>query len=276
MLKKLIKHEWQDTWMVGTICSIVIVVLTIIGMILLSSDIWQRSASRGGSAEAYTMLLYITYFMMLFFGALGFVLVIKYFFFYRYYKNLFTDHGYLMNTLPVKSTDLINAKLIVAVIWQLISYLLIVVAAFGLFFAAVDGFESFSAAYRALLDDADVWGELAKMLPGIIAGIIICILTPFCTTLIMYAAVGVGQLSKKHKFLVAVLLLLGFNIAMQFASQMLTLPFNLMISDLPMSEDRASAATNIFSVVWLIIVAAATVGLYFANKYFLEKRLNLE
>ena len=46
MLSKLIKHEWKDTYMVGTVCSIVVVVLTIIGMLLFSLDVWGESASR--------------------------------------------------------------------------------------------------------------------------------------------------------------------------------------------------------------------------------------
>ena len=41
MLKKLINHEWKDTWSVGTVCSLIVVGLAIIGMIIFSLDIWR-------------------------------------------------------------------------------------------------------------------------------------------------------------------------------------------------------------------------------------------
>ncbi|MFR7768693.1 MAG: hypothetical protein ACLU0Z_08965 [Oscillospiraceae bacterium] len=37
----------------------------------------------------------------------------------RFYRNLMTDEGYLMFTLPVSTTELICSKLIVSVVWFL-------------------------------------------------------------------------------------------------------------------------------------------------------------
>ena len=106
MLKKLIKHEWKDTWSVGTTCSVIVLVLTIIGLFVLNEDIWRESANRSDMAEDFTVITMMLYLMMFVWGLVAAAFVVRYYFFWRYYKNLFTDQGYLMNTLPVKSTDL--------------------------------------------------------------------------------------------------------------------------------------------------------------------------
>lgn len=276
MLKKLIKHEWKDTWAVGTICCAVVVVMTLIGMVLLSSDIWGQSASRSDEAEAFTGMMYVMYFMMLFWGVVGCVLVIKYFYFYRYYKNLFTDQGYLMNTLPVKSTDLINSKWIVAVIWQFIAKLLVVFAVVGLIIAAMGNLDysltEFVQDFNTFMQEMD-WTEFGQVIPVEICAILCTLMSPFTGTLVMYAAVGIGQMSKKYKFLVAVLVLLGINMGIQFGVRIMALPLTLGMDTNNWPE---MLTINLIAIVVTLIMAGITVGLYFANKYFLEKKLNLE
>lgn len=48
----------------------------------------------------------------------------------RFYKNLFTDEGYLMHTLPVSENTHIGAKLITSTVWMLISIIVIFLAIF--------------------------------------------------------------------------------------------------------------------------------------------------
>lgn len=276
MLKKLIKHEWKDTYPVGTTCCIVVIIMTIIGMILLSLDVWNQSAGRSDAAESFTIIMFSMYFMMLFWGVIAAVLVIKYYYFYRYYKNLFTDQGYLMNTLPVKSTDLINSKLIVSVIWQYLSGIVVAFAVFGLVFAAVGNFgditfAEFCSGLKELLDEMD-WAQFGEAVPMIIVSILSGLLSPIASTLLMYVAVGIGQLCKKSKFLISVLILIGFNIVLQFVVRIFTLPLTLMMEN----EMPSITTINIMSVIGFIIGIAITIGLYFANKFFLEKKLNLE
>lgn len=276
MLKKLFRHEWKDTWVVGTVCAIVVVALTIIGMLLFSMDIWSASASRGDRAMALTQSMVAIYFMLFVWGVIGAVCVIKYYFFYRYYKNLFTDHGYLMHTLPVKSTELINAKLFVTIIWQYISSALVTFAVVGLMLSALGNateltFHDFAKAINEIMRQMD-WEAVVRALPTIVSAVVYMLLAPVFGTLLMYAAIGVGQLNKKHKLLVSVLILLGFNMAIQTIAQLMAMPLNLGMWDrLP-----SLTTVNIISVVLLLVYIGATVGLYFANKYFVEKKLNLE
>jgi len=229
--------------------------------------------------EGFTATMIAFYFMMLVFGIIGVVLVVRYFFFYRYYKNLFTDHGYLMNTLPVKSTDLIFSKLIVGVIWQFLIWIVVVASIIGMILAMVvnageiqisdfwDAFKEFFEALRWMFRDED----FMELSPFFICTMLAAVFWPIAELLLMYAAVGIGQLSKKRKFLVAVFILIGFNMVKSLVVNMISIPIALVSENLP-----SQFTMNLMAVIGLVITIGMIIGLYFANKYFLEKKLNLE
>ncbi len=274
MLKKLIKHEWKDTWAVGTTCSIIVLVLTIIGVFIFNEDIWQESVNRGGTAETLTAITMMFYFMMFTWGLVAAAFVVRYYFFWRYYKNLFTDHGYLMNTLPVKSTDLINAKLIVAVIWQ---YIIGIVIGLGIFVLLMGMFGGMSNWNEFWHEFAEIWREInwsefGESVPFLICMFICMLLAPIGGVLLMYAAVGIGQMVKKYKFLVSVLILIGLLIARQAIASYAMLPFSLAMNE----REVTTTMVNIGSFITVLVLAGAIIGLYFLNKYFLEEKLNLE
>ncbi|MBD5541205.1 MAG: hypothetical protein HDR00_08425 [Lachnospiraceae bacterium] len=276
MLKKLIKHEWKDTWAVGTTCSIIVLVLAIIGMFVLREDIWRESANRSETAESFTAITMMLYFMMFVWGLIAAAFVVRYYFFWRYYKNLFTDHGYLMNTLPVKSTDLINAKLFVAVIWQYIISIIIGLAIFVLIMGMVVGISPYSWS-EFWQDFAELWREInwsefGEYVPFLICMFLCMLLAPIGSVLLMYTAVGIGQMVKKYKFLVSVLILIGLLIAKQAIASYASLPFSLAMNE----WDITTTMVNIGSFIAVLVLSGAIIGLYFLNKYFLEQKLNLE
>lgn len=276
MLKKLIKHEWKDTWSVGTTCSVIVLVLTIIGLFVLNEDIWRESANRSDMAEDFTVITMMLYLMMFVWGLVAAAFVVRYYFFWRYYKNLFTDQGYLMNTLPVKSTDLINAKLIVAVIWQYIISIIIGLGIFVLVMGVVGGIAPYSWSefwqeLQELFREID-WSEFGEFVPFLICMFLCMLLAPIGSVLLMYTAVGIGQMVKKYKFLVSVFILIGLLIARQAITSYASLPFSLAMNE----WDITTTMVNIGSFISVLVLTGAIIGLYFLNKYFLEKRLNLE
>ena len=281
MLSKLIKHEWKDTYMVGTVCSIIVVILTIIGMLLFSLDIWNESASRESEfAVEFTGTMVMLYFVMMVYGIAALIMVVRYFFFWRYHKNLFTDQGYLMNTLPVKSSDLIKSKLIVGVIWQYIAgfvvgvSIVLLVGTMVISIGEMTMAEFIEGVGEMFIDfQTEVLGdpEALKALPLAISYLIILIVSPVFDLLLMYTAVGIGQLSKKHKFLLAVVVLIGFNLAIQTVSSFASLPVTLL-----MDGDNILSVYNTLCVSIAIIMVAGSFGLYYLSKHFLEQKLNLE
>lgn len=272
MLKKLIKYEWKDTRIVGIICNGIVLALAVIGVLLFSLDIWNESGMRNEMMAELTGVTMVLYFVMLVWGIVAACLVVKYYFFYRYYKNLFTDQGYLMNTLPVKSTELLNAKLIVALLWRYITIIVITVSIVAMGSSMIGGIGDIPVKEALIeLREMDVdWDNFFRTLPTLISEIIYILIAPIGSMLWTYTAVCLGQTSKKHKFLVSVLILIGFSLLLQVVVSYMTLPFSLMM------KEPSVTTVNIISVTLLVVYIAVIIGLYFINKYFLEKKLNLE
>lgn len=277
MLKKLIKHEWKDTWLIGTICSIIVLAFAVIGLFIFNEDVWQKSTARSDMASNLTMLTMSLYLMTFFIGLTATAFIVKYYFFWRYYKNLFTDQGYLMNTLPVKCTDLINAKLIVAVIWH---YIINIVIGLGIIILIM----CFSSSIIPSHDEARFWQEILELYQEIVLskigahipfliGISLCgLLAPVVNVLLMFTAVGIGQLAKKNKFLFSVLILIGFMFCRRTIAYFISMPIALVMDTRVTSTNAVDAASFIF----VFIFTGAIIVLYLLNKYFLKKKLNLE
>ena len=124
MLSKLLKYEFRAT---GRI------MLPVYALLLVTAGGTSVTGSLMGRYPESTVLsIFRTLFMTLFaFTTFGVLLLTLVLMVYRFYKNLMTDEGYLMFTLPVSRSQLIWSKLIVSMAWGILSAVL----------AALDGDE---------------------------------------------------------------------------------------------------------------------------------------
>ena len=274
MLKTLLKYEWKDTWGLCTACNGIALILSVIGALMIS--LWHYSDDKTFTDTQTTMLgvAFSFYIIIYIVSVFAIVLVMKYYFFVRYYKNLFTDQGYLMHTLPVKSTDLINSKLIIAVLWQFITGIVVGICIVIIVFSFADIFGELSIMdFKEAFHDIETeFDEIVKGVPLIASGIISGLVTPIFEILLMYMAVGIGQQSKKNRLFLSVMVLIGLYVGKRFISSCLSVPLQMLL----INEDVSLTAVNVGAVLVVLAIIAMTVGLYFLNKYFLEKKLNLE
>lgn len=274
MLKTLLKYEWKDTWGLCTACNGIALILSVIGALMIS--LWHYSDDKTFTDTQTTMLgvAFSFYIIIYIVSVFAIVLVMKYYFFVRYYKNLFTDQGYLMHTLPVKSTDLINSKLIIAVLWQFITGIVVGICIVIIVFSFADIFGELSIMdFKEAFHDIEMeFDEIVKGIPLIAFGIISGLVTPIFEILLMYMAVGIGQQSKKNRLFLSVMVLIGLYMGKRFISSCLSVPLQMLV----INEDVSLTTVNVGAVLVALAIIAMTVGLYFLNKYFLEKKLNLE
>ncbi|MBO5451923.1 MAG: hypothetical protein J6A11_10335 [Lachnospiraceae bacterium] len=274
MLKTLLKYEWKDTWGLCTACNGIALILSVIGALMIS--LWHYSDDKTFTDTQTTMLgvAFSFYIIIYIVSVFAIVLVMKYYFFVRYYKNLFTDQGYLMHTLPVKSTDLINSKLIIAVLWQFITGIVVGICIAIIVFSFADIFGELSIMdFKEAFHDIEMeFDEIVKGIPLIASGIISGLVTPIFEILLMYMAVGIGQQSKKNRLFLSVMVLIGLYMGKRFLSSCLSVPLQMLV----INEDISLTTVNVGAVLVALAIIAMTVGLYFLNKYFLEKKLNLE
>lgn len=266
MLKKLFVHEWKDTWKVPALLVLVVAGLTFIGAFFLNSKILEKMDK---STFLTTTIVFYVFAYVASIAALSMITGI--YFWYRFYRNLFTDQGYLMHTLPVKASELIWSKFFVCAIWQLVSAAVqllsictILNSAFGIF----KGFKfSDLFAFFKEMPDAEK--------PQCILMMILMLLL-FASLFIMgilmeYAAICIGQIFHKHRIGAAILIYIGLYMAMQSISTYAMIPINMLEFDLNSPTPLLLAATGA-----LVVVVAVTVGLYFICHNSMSNKLNLE
>ena len=107
MFGKRFKHVVKATARLLLPLYVVIVVLTIMDRIVLNLDVFE------GIMFFIPGMLTTLYVISL----IAIVVVTIVMLIIRFYKNLISDEGYLMFTLPVKTHQLINAKMFASTIW---------------------------------------------------------------------------------------------------------------------------------------------------------------
>lgn len=219
MLKKLFVHEWRSFWKVPAAMCLFALAYALIGALTFQTDLWTsdywlvRLVLVFGSI-GYFILLIAPAIVLLIYTAL------------RFYQNLFTDEGYLMHTLPVKKWELITAKGLVAVIWNVITTITTLLAVFlvvllismssrygGVTWA--DLTESFAQFFHEAIP---IVKEMFRMPVWMVALLFLgsFIVGAFYNTLLLYASVSIGHLWKKHPMAGTVLSYIGFYLAISF------------------------------------------------------------
>lgn len=220
MLGKLIKHDFFAMGRLLGPAYIVMLVIALLGrgMTWLAT----RKAIMEGAAPAIghiisllSSLLTIAYviapFVIIFLA--GFYGI------YRFYKNIFTDEGYLMNTLPTTPLNLVFSKLLNALIWMLFT-LLIAAASWYISVGHIDTLrDMISQVWEAITqlffrNREAIHNELGVPLWVFVVEMLLLMLTWFARFAITwFFAIAFGQLiSKNHKVLGAIGVYLGLEI----------------------------------------------------------------
>ena len=260
MLGKLLKYEFKSTGrMFGVIYLVILILSLMIGLLgrrylTMSVAIWNHDGIR----LAALAILIVAYFVMLVaMVVVTFVVILQ-----RFYKNLLEGEGYLMHTLPVPTWMLVASKLIAAVIWDILGFVIIILSLAVITFTGgvfTDAMPEISSLIQNLLwifDSANIGtaGVTANALLNAVFGI-----------LMFYLAMAIGGSAKRHKktcsilaFIVIVILFMAVQmILLNFWGGMLVTERSMLISD----------------TVITAICCAAFFGL---STLFLQKRLNLE
>lgn len=193
---------------------------------------------------------------------------------YRFYKNFATDEGYLMFSLPVKSGTHITAHLLSGLLFETVSILLLFGSVFLVFsHISTDGGQTL----KELLPQLGAFLEEFSNYLGIpvFAGVMYLIIVPLFVMAVnlffFYLCIAIGQTFAKNKLLASVVVYLVLNTVLQILTVILVFAVGYALHTLPIVTliDIALAAIP-------LILAAAAIILFFANRHLLTRRLNLE
>lgn len=191
MVKKLFKHEIN-----AYLRTIIPMHMVLIGIAILSRFVQLFD----NNSVSYNIVFYSS---IVAFGIGVVVCIILTFVFgiRRFYTNLFTSEGYLSFTLPVTPTQHIIVKNIVAVMSQISSIIMILVATCIITFGDVC-IELFKAAGYLIKLVYQEWGQHTTLF---ILEIILALVVGISTTyMLFYACIALGQRAKKNRVAAAV------------------------------------------------------------------------
>ncbi len=100
MLKKLLKHEWKETWRIPALACALMIILTLVSVICFTRMSPPANADELNAGAFVLMMFYVLTISCV-------SVVVSIYIAVRFYKNLYTDEGYLMHTLPVTPRQLL-------------------------------------------------------------------------------------------------------------------------------------------------------------------------
>lgn len=207
----------------------------------------------------------------------------------RYYKNFFSDEGYLTFTLPVTPHELLWSKIISAMVWifgALVTTCLAFVSLFGSLYlvaAASEGIDvnmmissiaeslrqAFGEISTVYFGSAEAWFAILRMaLTSVLLGIVQLILYYFAITL------G-AMVSKKHKVWASIGMYIAINAGISTFNGILsfiTVGIVSIVSKGDVSAFSAAVAGYVQDAAMLIV----GIVVYFITVRILQKKVNLE
>ncbi len=261
MLGKLIKHEANATGRMFIPMYFIVLILSVVNRVLISINIYGGILSiiKGFMISAYVISIIAAL-------VVTFVIIII-----RFYKNLMSDEGYLMFTLPAKSSQLINSKLIVSILWSIAS-ILIVMASLLIFFGTSKNMQEL----RGFIDQAIGTMKLGfgnKYILLIVEFIIMMLLSLIQNIMLIYVSISVGHLFNGHKVLGSFVSYIVINTIQQIITTLILVAWAYLAGST--LEGLEAIPQQVFPFAIIVSTLFSTL-FYFGTNYIFKRKLNLE
>ncbi len=261
MLKKLLKYEYGATYKLYLASYVILLALALINRIVfeieLSDNVVLLSISR------MFLITTILSCIGLYFATLIFSL-------FRFYKNLFTDEGYLMFTLPVSPLKLIISKIIVGMTWVLSSFFII---------AGAITIMLYNTSNMKLI--MEIWyfvgdGVLQVMFNGQILQFVLYmikyIIGVFSTVCFIYLAVAFGQMIlPRHKIAGSILSYFMISMISSIISGIVTILYYIVLR---IDLNTSHVPSSYYGLTGFLTLGFAVLSIFLINN-ICKKHLNL-
>ncbi len=295
MLGKLIKHDFNSLSRVLFPTQLAVFGATIIATIgfAINFKAEYNHVQMGGFVGLMRLITgFLSGIMVL--AIIAASILVAFIIFQRFYKNLMCDEGYLTFTLPVTTSEILWSKLITAMLWTLISGVVI--------FICLNIFILFGTDSRNFVN-MDVYREIGRMLHEVNVTVgariiwpileiaLFAIIATACNILHVYLALIIGGIvSQKHKILASIGFYFVINIAISIVSTIVQyfLAGSMVITFEGFNGVRWDAQSGLAAYnyivsalqpyFWSYFVLTAAIGaaLFVLSHYFLKNKLNLE
>lgn len=283
MLKKLIKYEMLSISRTAFPLMLVALAMSIISSILLTiqerlfsshrldSDIFVIPSAILGILQVMSFLVIYTSFF-----AVSIIILM------RFYKNFFTDEGYLTFTLPVTANEQLIAKVVSGFAWEIIATLTLFAAiSLNLLLNTALGNTIFSLEMLKMIKNLfqTFFREIYDIVGAnigfyIIELVVLILVSAVSNLLVFYLAITIGSISaKKHRLLRAIGAFFVIDTIRSIASSIIVQIFNLTITSV---VKQFHITVHIYLLSAIVVSAAVGVAAFLLCRRMLTHKLNLD
>lgn len=278
MLTKLIKYEWKSIWRAAAIINAFTIVVTILGLFCLytpfsRSGLTEYNQSFTGPILFSLVLYYVT--------IIGVSLAASIFVAIRFYKNLYTDEGYMMHVLPVTHRQLLLSKLIIHSLFTLFTGLLVLISVIVLFLPLMS-LQTSQTLYTLWPEINNVFFEAFGMppLPLALYFLFIMIIGSISGILMIYCAIAIGQTFRKHKVMASILCYVALYFILQTIVSLAMMPqmLTMMVDTMEAASSTFDIGRYMQSTLLISLFSSLISGViyYVITDYLMGKKLNLD
>ncbi len=278
MLKKLLKYDLKAVFKYWWIAAISSLGLSALGGICIT--ILSNQNDGGISPPQILIVSAILMLILAIIGIIAFSLISLILIFIRFYKNFFSDEGYLTFTLPVKRTQQLNSKIILSTVTQIctslficLNFTIMLVIGFSKHVFTQEFWEKIVIFVEELFDLID--GYVAIY---IIEIILLLVISMVFSNLFIYACITFAcMITKKAKVITAIGIYYVANGIFTFLLQIFFLfsmrSLSTLFAKLP--ENSLEPAIAILGLGILLVLALFCAILYTFEYWMLDRKLNL-
>lgn len=268
MLGKLIKHEFNSTY------KLMLAVFGTFALLTLFGCISVRTMVITDSSNIFMILA------LVFYGLSFFALMISTFIFMcsRFNKTMYSAQGYLTHTLPVKTSTVFNTKLLVSVIWMILTALVLTASLYCLIASGCGSFKLSDDFWLGLSEaDEEFFKSIHMHFATFCFYIIITIILGIVESLLwIFTSMTIGQLSNKNRTVLTVVSAIGLYILNEVASVSFLKLFDF--NEIVFSNNFINVGdfTNKIFIVSIIYLVITCVIEYTVCLVINKKKLNLQ
>ncbi len=273
MLGKLIKHDMRSLLRLILPLTLAIIASALLCTLALRLVVSTASTGDGSGYEIMIISSLGAYIFLNAAAVLIYPTVVTILIMYNFYKNLYTDEGYLTFTLPVKRSSILLSKFLTAEFWTFISFVVTSgCVAFAIFFGTATD-TLYNTDIMPFIEFILQFVDVTFTAP-LIFYIISMVAGSLFQTVIIFLAITIGSIvAKKLKLLAAI----GIYYAMDLVTSIVisVIGFIMMIPSFMSDSSALLSSITLQPLVNGIIYVGFAVASYILTNSLMKNKLNL-
>lgn len=274
MFSKLLKHTWKANSGLLGILSLCAFGVGLLGAGVLRIIFYLKESNNENAWLAISSLTSILGFLAL--GLVAYALAVQFVTLFHFYKNRFTDEGYLTFTLPVTARQIFLSSFINSFLWMIISALVVLIAVcIAAFLGAGEYIQEYFRGFGNIVGGSE---DLIFDEPGYkvytIVSTVQSLYAPIYSLMLIMTSITLGcMLAKKHKIWATIGMYYCIQAVVGVVASIATVVPSLMA--FASEDEQYFKAMAISSAITLVLQVILTVGGYFLSTSLMKNKLNL-